>query len=140
MLVKFKKLKPEASLPRYAYPGDTGMDIFSAEDFILNPGEWHSFSTGLASEISPGFFIRFAPKSGLAVKHGVDTLAGGIDSTYRGEWMVVLVNHGKEPKEFKIGDKLAQAILQRFEMTERLEVSELSGSQRGQGGFGSTGK
>ena len=54
--------------------------------------------------------------------------------------MVVLVNHGKEPKEFKIGDKLAQAILQRFEMTERLEVSELSGSQRGQGGFGSTGK
>lgn len=140
MIIKFKKLKPEAILPKYAYSGDTGMDIFSAEEYILNPGEWHSFSTSLASEISPGFFIRFAPKSGLAVKHGIDTLAGVIDSSYRGEWMVVLVNHGKEPKEFKIGDKLAQAVLQRFETTEILEVDQLSDTDRGVGGFGSTGK
>lgn len=140
MIVKLKKLKLQATLPKYAFPGDSGMDIFSAEDYLLRPGEWHVFSTGIASEISPGFFMRFAPKSGLAVKHGVDTLAGVIDCTYRGEWLVVLVNHGKEPVEFKIGDKLAQAVLQRFETAEILEVRKLSETARGKNGFGSTGR
>jgi len=140
MVVKFKKLKADAILPKNALPGDSGMDIFSAEDYLLKPHEWHTFSTGIASEISPGFFMRLAPKSGLAVKHGIDTLAGVIDPTYRGEWFVVLVNHGNEPKEFKKGDKLAQAILQRFETVEVLEVQELSETERKERGFGSSGR
>jgi dUTP pyrophosphatase len=140
LTIKFKKLIKDAILPRYAYLGDAGLDVFSAEDYILNPGEWHGFSTGITSEFPEGYFGRFAPKSGLAVKHGIDTMAGVIDNTYRGEWLVVLVNHGKEKVEIKKGDKIAQVILQRFEPTLSLEVKELSETERSTSGFGSTGK
>ncbi len=140
LTVKFKKLREDAILPRYAYIGDAGMDVFSAEDYVLLPGEWHGFSTGIASEFPEGWFGRLAPKSGLALKYGVDTFAGVIDNTYRGEWIVVLVNHGKDPVEIKKGDKIGQVILQRFEPVLVCEVSELSRTERQDKGFGSTGR
>lgn len=140
MIIKFKKLNPEAILPKFALEGDAGMDIFSAEEYILKPGERYVFSTGISSELPEGYFIRFAPKSGLAVKSGVDVLAGVVDNGYRGEWMVILVNLGSEPKEFKKGDKLCQAILQKIEAPRVEEVNNLSETKRGSGGFGSTGK
>jgi len=140
MIIKFKKIKIEAIVPRYALSGDAGMDIFSAENYTLSPGERHGFSTGVASEIPEGFFILFAPKSGLALKDGIDVLAGVIDSGYRGEWIVILINFGDKQKEVKVGDKLAQGILQKVEPLEVREVEELSKSERGEGGFGSTGK
>lgn len=140
LTIKFKKLKKDALLPRYAYLGDAGLDVFSSEDYILKSGEWHGFSTGVASEFPEGYFGRLAPKSGLALKHSIDTLAGVIDNTYRGEWIVVLVNHGREKVEIKKGDKIAQLILQRFEPALSIEVKELSETERNTSGFGSTGK
>lgn len=127
-------------MPKYAYLGDAGLDVFSAEDFTLKPGEWHGFSTGIASELPEGYFGRLAPKSGLAVKHGIDTFGGVIDNTYRGEWIVILVNHGKKAYEVKKGDKIAQIILQRFEPVLVNEVQELTRTERQSSGFGSTGK
>ena len=138
--LKFLRLVPEAKLPCFAHPKDAGMDVFTVEDYTLKPGERHGFKTGIASEIPPGFFIRFAPKSGLSFKDGIDLLAGVIDAEYRGEWIVILVNHGDEPKEFKVGDKVVQAILQKVEKVELIEITELSETQRGDGRFGSTGK
>lgn len=140
LTIKFKKLKEGAVLPKYAMPGDAGMDVFSAEDYVLQPGEKHKFSTGIAAEIPEGFFIRFAEKSGLSDKSGIELKAGVVDNEYRGEWMVILKNDGEVLKEFKIGDKLAQAILQKLESAEIVEVQELSDTQRGAGGFGSTGR
>lgn len=140
LTIKFKKLKENALLPQYAYLGDAGMDVFSAEDYTLQPGEWHSYATGIASELPEGYFARLAPKSGLAVKFGIDTFAGVIDNTYRGEWIVVLVNHGKQPYEIKAGDKIAQVVLQKFEPVLVTEVDSLSRTTRGMNSFGSTGR
>lgn len=140
LTIKFKKLKENAKLPQYAYLGDAGMDVFSVEDYTLKPGEWHGFSTGISSELPDGYFARLAPKSGLAVKYGIDTFAGVIDNTYRGEWIVILVNHGKNLVEIKSGDKIAQVVLQRFEPFLGTEVQELSKTNREASAFGSTGR
>ncbi len=140
LTIKFKRLKENAILPKFANPGDAGMDLYATEDYILKPGERHVFPLGVASEIPEVYFIKFPPKSGLAVKFGIDVMAGIIDNGYRGEWAVVLINQGSEPKEFKAGDKISQAILQKLEEAEVEEISELSETERGTGGFGSTGK
>ena len=140
LTIKFKKLKENAVLPTVANPGDAGMDLYSTEDYVLRPGERHGFSTGVASELPEGYFVKFHPKSGLAVKSGIDVMAGVVDNGYRGEWVVILINQGNDPKEFKAGDKIAQAILQKIEASEIVEVNELNETQRGVGGFGSTGK
>lgn len=140
LVIRFKKLKENAILPRYANPGDAGMDLFSTEDYILKPGERHTYGTGIAAEIPDDHFVRFSPKSGLAVRDGIDVMAGIIDNGYRGEWMVILINLGTVPKEINSGDKIAQAILERLERAEIEEVSELSETQRGAGRFGSTGR
>jgi len=140
LTIKFKKVKENAILPSYANPGDAGMDLFSTEDYTLRPGERHGYGTGIAAELPEDYFVQFAPKSGLAVKNGIDVLAGIIDSGYRGEWIVILINLGQEPKEIKPGDKIAQGILEKLERAEIEEVSELSETQRGTGGFGSTGR
>ncbi|MBU2577662.1 dUTP diphosphatase [Patescibacteria group bacterium] len=140
MVIKFKKLNPEAILPKFALEGDAGMDVFSAEEYVLKPGERYVFSTGISSELPEGYFIKFAPKSGLAVKSGIDVLAGVVDNGYRGEWLVVLINLGDDPKEFKKGDKICQAILRKIEQAQIEEVGSLSETERGTGGFGSTGK
>ncbi len=140
LTIKFKKLKESARLPQYAYLGDAGMDVFSVEDHVLQPGEWYGFSTGIASELPEGYFARLAPKSGLAVKNGIDTMAGVIDNTYRGEWIIVLVNHGKQPYEVKAGDKIAQVVLQKYEPVLVTEVESLSKTTREMNSFGSTGR
>lgn len=140
MQIKFKKLKENAILPSYANPGDAGMDLFCLEDYILKPGERYAFSIGIAAEIPEGYFIRFAPKSGLALKAGIDVMAGIVDESYRGEWIVIIINLSDQIKEFKFGDKIAQAILTPYQQAETVVVGQLSETQRGSGGFGSTGK
>lgn len=139
-IIKFIKLNKLAKLPVYANPGDAGMDLFCLEDYSLQPGERHAFNLGLAAEIPAGHYIRLSPKSGLALKYGIDVLAGVVDETYRGEWVVILINLGQEIKEFKVGDKIAQAVLTPYNQADFAVVDGLSETQRGGGGFGSSGR
>jgi len=138
-VLKFKKLDPRAVIPQFATNGDVGFDLFSLEDKTLTPGERHLFKIGLASEISEGHFVVIKPRSGLAVKAGIDVLAGVIDSGYRGEWGVVLINFGKEDYAFSKGDKIAQGLLLSFSQPEIIETGNLSEADRGEKGFGSSG-
>ena len=139
LVIKFKKLRESAILPRYAHSEDAGFDLFSLENYTLKPRERHVFNIGLASEIPPGYFVMLKPKSGLAAKGGIDVLAGVIDSSYRGEWGVVLINSGEQPFEFKVGDKICQGILLEIDQAEIMQVEDLSETERGEAGFGSTG-
>jgi len=138
--IVFKKLDAEAVIPNYAHLTDAGFDLYSIEDKTLKPGERHLFKIGLATEFPSGFFVLIKPKSGLAVKGGIDVLAGVIDSGYRGEWGIVLTNFGDQSYEFKKGDKIAQGILLSVNQAEITEAKDLAETKRGEGGFGSTGK
>jgi len=128
-------------LPAYATDGAAGMDIVSAEDRILNPGDRAAVSTGLAVAIPEGYEIQVRPRSGMALKHGISVpnTPGTIDSDYRGELKVILINHGLEPYEIRRGDRIAQAVLSPVTRASWLEVHELDETMRGEGGFGSTG-
>ena len=128
-------------LPAYATDGAAGMDVVSAEDRVLNPGDRAAVATGLALAIPDGYEVQVRPRSGLAIKHGI-TVAnapGTIDSDYRGEMKVILINHGLEPYEIRRGDRIAQAVLCPVVRASWLEVHELDETARGEGGFGSTG-
>ena len=128
-------------LPAYATDGAAGMDVVSAEDVTLAPLARHAVATGLALAIPPGFEIQVRPRSGLALKHGV-TVAnapGTIDSDYRGELKVILVNLGIEAFAIRRGDRVAQLVLAPVVRAGWLEVSALDETARGAGGFGSTG-
>ncbi|MGZ3233365.1 MAG: dUTP diphosphatase [Croceibacterium sp.] len=128
-------------LPRYATAGAAGMDVLSAEDVTLAPGARHAVATGLAVAIPPGYEIQVRPRSGLALKHGigVPNTPGTIDSDYRGELKVILINHGGEPFAIHRGDRIAQLVLAPVTLAEWDEVAELDDTARGAGGFGSTG-
>ena len=128
-------------LPAYATDGAAGMDLVSAEDVILGPGQRHAVATGLAIAIPPGFEIQVRPRSGLALKHGitVPNTPGTIDSDYRGELKVILINHGADPFAVRRGDRVAQLVLAPVTRAGWLEVTELEQTARGEGGFGSTG-
>lgn len=128
-------------LPAYATDGAAGMDVVSAEDVTLAPGSRHAVASGLALAIPPGFEIQVRPRSGLALKHGitVPNTPGTIDSDYRGELKVILINHGAEPFVIRRGDRVAQLVLAPVTRASWLEVSELDDTARGAGGFGSTG-
>jgi dUTP pyrophosphatase len=128
-------------LPRYATAGAAGMDVLSAEDVIIEPGARHAVATGLAVAIPPGYEIQVRPRSGLALKHGISVpnTPGTIDSDYRGELKVILINHGAEPFVIHRGDRIAQLVLAPVTLAEWGEVSELDETMRGAGGFGSTG-
>jgi dUTP pyrophosphatase len=128
-------------LPRYATAGAAGMDVLSAEDVIIEPGARHAVATGLAVAIPPGYEIQVRPRSGLALKHGISVpnTPGTIDSDYRGELKVILINHGAEPFVIHRGDRIAQLVLAPVTLAEWGEVSELDETVRGAGGFGSTG-
>ncbi|MGZ3172210.1 MAG: dUTP diphosphatase [Croceibacterium sp.] len=128
-------------LPRYATAGAAGMDVLSAEDVTLAPGARHAVATGLAVAIPPGYEIQVRPRSGLALKHGigVPNTPGTIDSDYRGELKVILINHGGEPFAIHRGDRIAQLVLAPVTQAEWNEVAELDDTARGAGGFGSTG-
>jgi dUTP pyrophosphatase len=128
-------------LPRYATEGAAGMDVLSAEDVTLEPGARHAVATGLAVAIPAGYEIQVRPRSGLALKHGigVPNTPGTIDSDYRGELKVILINHGAEPFAIHRGDRIAQLVLAPVTLAEWSEVAELDDTARGAGGFGSTG-
>jgi dUTP pyrophosphatase len=140
MPVYFKKLDPKASLPSRNNVSDAGADLRSIENITIPPLSRALISTGLSLEIPYGFYGRIAPRSGLAVKHGVDVLAGVIDSSYRGPLGVVLYNTDKN-KEFivNIGDRIAQIIFEQHWNFKIEEVSNLSDSTRSNNGFGSSG-
>mgnify|MGYP001765870252 FL=1 len=128
-------------LPAYATAGAAGMDVVSAEDVTLAPGARHAVATGLALAIPAGYEVQVRPRSGLALKHGitVPNTPGTIDSDYRGELKVILINHGQQAFEIRRGDRVAQLVLAPVTQGTWLEVSELDETTRGEGGFGSTG-
>lgn len=117
------------------------MDVVSAEDVVLAPGARHAVATGLAMAIPDGFEVQVRPRSGLALKHGISVpnTPGTIDSDYRGELKVILINHGAEPFEIRRGDRIAQLVLTPVTRASWIEVAELDETARGEGGFGSTG-
>jgi dUTP pyrophosphatase len=128
-------------LPRYATEGAAGMDVVSAETVVLAPGARHPVATGLALAIPQGYEIQVRPRSGLALKHGVTVpnTPGTIDSDYRGELKVIMINHGAEPFPIARGDRVAQLVLAPVTQAAWDEVDELEETARGEGGFGSTG-
>ncbi|MDR3321039.1 MAG: dUTP diphosphatase [Synergistaceae bacterium] len=127
--------------PSYATAGSAGMDLRASERAALLPGEYKSLGTGLSLEIPPGFEGQVRPRSGLAAKHGVTLLnsPGTIDSDYRGEVRVILINHGEETFTIEPGDRIAQIIFSPALRAELEETEDLSGTKRSTGGFGSTG-
>jgi len=143
MKVLITKLDPELPTPSYAKPGDAGADVYSRIDCEINPGERALVPTGIAIAMPDGYAAFAHPRSGLAIKYGISIVnaPGTIDAGYRGELQMILINH--DPKEsfvVKRGDRIAQLVFQKVERAEFVEVVELPGSNRGSGGFGSTGK
>ena len=128
-------------LPDYATEGAAGMDVLAAEDVELKPGERWPVATGLCVAIPPGYEIQVRPRSGLALRHGISVpnTPGTIDSDYRGELKVILINHGAEPYTVRRGDRIAQLVLSPVVRASWLKVAELDETDRGEGGFGSTG-
>ena len=129
-------------LPSYASDGAAGLDVVSAEDVTLAPGARHAVATGFAIAIPPGYEVQVRPRSGLALKHGVTCLntPGTIDSDYRGEVKVILANLGAEPFEVRRGERIAQLVPATVLRAEFEEVEDLDSTERGGGGFGSTGR
>jgi dUTP pyrophosphatase len=128
-------------LPSYATEGAAGMDVVAAESVTLAPGARHAVATGVALAIPPGFEIQVRPRSGLALKHGISVpnTPGTIDSDYRGELKVILINHSDEPFAIVRGDRVAQLVLAPVVQAAWQEVADLDETARGSGGFGSTG-
>lgn len=129
------------TLPAYATEGSAGMDVVAAEDATIAPGARHAVATGLSVAIPQGYEIQVRPRSGLAFKHGitVPNTPGTIDSDYRGELKVLLINHGPEDFAIARGDRVAQLVVAPVTRGLWQEVEELDATQRGAGGFGSTG-
>lgn len=127
-------------LPEYSSLGAAGADLYANEALTLAPGERAAVATGLRIEIPPGHAGLVWPRSGLAVRHGIDTLAGVIDSDYRGEVRVVLVNHGREAFQVEPGDRIAQLVVQKVERAAFVSARELAGTVRAESGFGSSGR
>ena len=140
--VLIKRLDPGVPLPKYSKGGDAGADIVTRVDLTLEAGERALAPTGIAIALPNGYAAFAHPRSGLAIKHGVSMVntPGTIDAGYRGELQVILIN--LDPREsitFKRGDRIAQLVFQKVEHADFVEVEELPGSGRSNGGFGSTG-
>ena len=132
----------EAKLPHYSHNGDSGMDLYSVEDCgVIQPMERKLIRTGIRLEIPVGYEAQIRPKSGLAINHGITHLntPGTIDSNYRGEIKIILINLGREPYKVEKGKKVGQMIFSKVETAVLEETEELSQTSRGDGGFGSTG-
>lgn len=136
---KVKKLSPAAVLPTKEHASDAGIDVYANQSYTLKAGELHLFSTGIAVEFPRGYVALLWDRSGLGSK-GIHRLAGVIDSGYRGEWKVVLLNTTKKAFKINKGDKIIQCILQKFEPVTISEVKTLKESKRGAKGFGSSGR
>ena len=141
MHVTFRRLNQAASIPKAAHPGDAGFDIAASEPVDLMPGERALVHTGLAMAIPEGYAGLVIPRSGLAIRHGISVVNGpGLyDSGDRGEMRVILINHGSEPLHIEVGDRIAQLVIVAIPEVRFEEVEELSDSERGVSGFGSTG-
>ena len=141
MTLRFKKLRPDAILPSYAHPSDAGMDVRSVEDLTIAPGKRALVPTGLVMLLPPGYEAQVRPRSGLALKSGVTVLntPGTIDSGYRGEVGVILANFGETDFSVKKGDKIAQIVIARVTQPTIEETDVVDETDRGAGGFGSTG-
>lgn len=137
--IKVRKLREGAHLPARASSNAAGADLRCIDSFTLSPGERKLVPTGIAVEIPEGYYGRVAPRSGLAVRHGIDTLAGVIDSDYRGEVQILLVNLGAEEAVFQQGDRIAQLIIEHAAPAGYQWSEELGETERASGGFGSTG-
>ena len=129
-------------LPRYASEDAAGLDVTAAEELTLQPGQRHAVATGFAIEIPRGYELQVRPRSGLAFKNGITCLntPGTIDSDYRGEVKVILVNLGQEPFEVRRGERIAQLVPAPVLRADFVEMGELAETARGSGGFGSTGR
>jgi len=134
------KVAGPGTLPRYTSEGAAGADLQASEALVIAPGERAAVPTAIRVELPPGHVGLVWPRSGLAVKHGIDTLAGVIDSDYRGEVRVVLINHGAETFTIAPGDRVAQLLVQRVERVRYTPAGALEATRRGEGGFGSTGR
>lgn len=142
MIINYTRSPSAPKEPLFrANASDAGIDIRAAEDATVRPMQRVSVSTGLRLEIPEGYYGRIAPRSGLALRHGIDVLAGVVDSGYRGEVKVILFNTDTE-EVFPVsaGDKIAQLIIEKHYNPEFVEVEDLTSTDRGSGGFGSSGK
>jgi dUTP pyrophosphatase len=140
--ILIKRLDPTVPLPSYAKAGDAGADLTTRIDFTINPGERMLVPTGISIALPNGYVALVHPRSGLAIKHGISMVntPGTVDAGYRGELQVILINHDlTQPVSFKKGDRIAQLVIQKVERADFVEVSDLPGSDRSSGGFGSTG-
>jgi len=141
--VLITRLDESIPLPRYAKGGDAGADICTRVDVTIEPGERALVPTGISIALPDGYAAFVHPRSGLAIKHGVSMVntPGTIDAAFRGELQMILINHDlREAISFKKGDRIAQLVIQKVERAEFIEVDSLPGTERGEGGFGSTGK
>ncbi|HEY0076791.1 MAG TPA: dUTP diphosphatase [Abditibacteriaceae bacterium] len=142
-ILRFKREPSHESveLPAYQTPGAAGMDVRAAENCVLSPGETRLVATGFSMSISEGYEAQLRPRSGLAIKHGITLMnsPGTIDSDFRGAVQVILTNLGREPFEVKKGDRIAQMVIAKVEQPIIEIVDDLEETQRGTGGFGSTG-
>jgi len=141
MTLKFRRIHPDAVLPAYAHPSDAGMDVRSVDELVIPPGKRALVHTGLVMLLPPLYEAQVRPRSGLALKFGVTVLntPGTIDSGYRGEVGVILANFGDEPFAVHKGDKVAQLVIAPVTQPEVVETTEVDETDRGSGGFGSTG-
>jgi len=141
MTLRFKRIHPDAVMPAYAHPSDAGMDLRSVEDISLAPGKRALVHTGLVMMLPPMYEAQVRPRSGLALKNGITVLntPGTIDSGYRGEVGVILINLGEETFNIKKGDKIAQVVIAPVTQPSVEECDIVDETDRGTGGFGSTG-
>jgi dUTP pyrophosphatase len=140
--VLIRRIDAEAPVPEYAHPGDAGADLVTTVDLVLAPGERALVPTGVAIALPAGYAAFVHPRSGLAARHGLSIVnaPGTIDAGYRGEIKVLLVNHDPTSElRLRRGDRVAQLVVQRVELARFVEVTRLPGSDRGDGGYGSTG-
>ena len=142
MEIRIKKLYPDVEIPKYQTSGAVGFDLRAVENISIPSGEARLIGTGLAVELPIGYELQIRPRSGLALKHSITVLnsPGTVDSDYRGEIKVILINHGKSDFQISKGDRIAQAVVNRVEIVDIVEVEKLSETQRGDKGFGSTGR
>ncbi len=140
MILKIKKLHLDAKAPHYAHNDDAGFDLFSVENTLIKKGERFAVPTGISMEIPEGYVGLIWDKSGIGIKEGIKTLGGVVDSSYRGEVLVGMINLSEKDYTFEKGHKVAQMLIQKKEKVDFEEVSELTDTKRGKGGFGSTGK
>lgn len=139
MEIKIKKLNSQAILPQAMRPGDAAVDLYACAGLLLEPGQRAVVGIGIAVALPEGYWGSIRDRGGLAAQHGLHTLGGVLDSNYRGEVIVVMINLGQEKYKIKAGDRIAQMIIQKHEDITWNEVEELEETTRGEGRFSSSG-